>query len=324
MSISRVHIGAPGGIERYARMHEPSARYGQISIRNDASIADIGAGAYSCFQRYGIIDTENNVIDLNVLRESIGSNPDFAEMIAGNLVLRGRNQLSDFTFSNISKALHRIADEDSFISVYGVHHQSAVDAIHLLIDERNVAKWNLAKTSLEENGLAPDLSGADISYALLERIDLRGMRLSGINFSGTDLTLANLSAAILDRSLLNGARFGGAIMVDSILDGAYLESGTHLGGAILIRASFIGAHAKGAYFGGARLIRANFTDADLRKVIFIEADLDGAVLDGANIEGINRRGAVWPKKHTVRAKRENDLGSPTRDELIAIESGIIG
>lgn len=153
------------------------------------------------------------------------------------------------------------------------------------------ARW-LASAGAEGSRL--DLSGADLqnaelagvnlSRAVLSGADLYRARLAGANLAGCDLSAAfaaeaDLTGADLTEAYLRRADFTEATLVDARLHRASCIrvdfSGADLTGADLSRAYLVKAVAT-----GTRFVRANLAEADVHRLLLLDAVLDPSRVAG--------------------------------------------
>lgn len=131
---------------------------------------------------------------------------------------------------------------------------------------------------------AADLAGANLAGAVLSSADLYRARLAGADLSGADLSAASLAGADLTGADLTGAYLRradltGATLVDARLRRASCLNtdftGADLTGADFSRAYLVKAVATGATFEGT-----NWAEADVSRLLVLDAVLDPTRVDG--------------------------------------------
>ncbi|MGD9739165.1 MAG: pentapeptide repeat-containing protein [Bauldia sp.] len=152
----------------------------------------------------------------------------------------------------------------------------------------------IAEPPVPTDRIAAFLAGASIDCP---GCDLSGADLARRNLAGADLSGANLSGASLHRALLGRATLDGADLTDANLNLADLKFAS-LTGADLTGALLYQADAAGASFAGAKLDRlvaerARFTSATLSDVTWQNAYALGANLAGADLSGAILTGSVF-------------------------------
>lgn len=128
---------------------------------------------------------------------------------------------------------------------------------------------------------------------------LAGRDLAGANLRGAQLAGADLRQALLEHADLRGANLGSALLEGAVFAGARLDG-----------ADCSGADLRGANFSASRAAGALFKDADLSRVLAVDAhwpqaDLRGARLDrltshrfdlsGARLDGVQGEGTLLPE-----------------------------
>jgi uncharacterized protein YjbI with pentapeptide repeats len=156
-----------------------------------------------------------------------------------------------------------------------------------------------------------DLTGADLSELDLRGLDFSHAWLESVNFSNSNVSRANFSSAVMAHSDLSGAvaieaiffeaNLGRANLKNIVFDKAELSSAnlmycnfdsTSLPNANLDKALLLETTWGKADWSGVKTAGQTFYKADMRGMIFAEADLTNANFLECDLSGVDFTGAI--------------------------------
>lgn len=160
-----------------------------------------------------------------------------------------------------------------------------------------------------------DLAGANLAGAVLSSADLYRARLVGTDLSGADLSAAfaaeaDLTGADLTGAYLRRADFTGATLVDARMHRASCIS-TDFSGADLTGADLSRAYLVKAVATGTTLARVNWAEADVHRLLLLDA-----VIDPARVAGL--RGTIGFATDRVRVLGDRPERTVAVSEVVGI------
>jgi uncharacterized protein YjbI with pentapeptide repeats len=143
-----------------------------------------------------------------------------------------------------------------------------------------------------------DYAFVDLSDQDLTGIDLSGAYLEYANLTNTNLSNANLSKAIFTHAIFNGTNLTNANLIDANLGAINFEGAVFrdadLTGATLGKSNIANTQferckmaEKMDTFLNTTFKNARFIESDLRKTVFIDADISGSNFSGSNLTESN-------------------------------------
>ncbi len=182
------------------------------------------------------------------------------------------------------------------------------------------------------------LRGADIRFGNLEEAELTSAMLAEARLSRANFTRATLSRAVLVNADLKGANLHASRLDRANLSGAKLNPSlteaphswwsfptwryaplvadrvANLAEANLTRVVAVEAWLDGADLTGAILVEADLTGASLRNAILVGANLAGAILSPSVAGPKHLEG--WPYPFLLEGRRVNLTGANLRDAIL--------
>jgi uncharacterized protein YjbI with pentapeptide repeats len=283
-----------------------------------------------------LIFAEKNKIDLGDLQHrgpptyTATAHLNQLKATSGNAKINEKVAISTFV-------LKEEAERDAYLQ--GAHYQAAAKPMDPLKSRSLKAEICAAMASGLKTFIGIELTGGDLSHldlrgfdfsdAWLESVDFSNSNLSGSNFSKAVLAHSNFSNVIAIGSNFSKANLGAAVLLNAVFDGSDFSdatlmhcnfASTQLPGAEVARAlllesiwgkadwssvkaigqTFYKADMKGMVFAEANFSGANFLECDLSGVDFRAATLTSTTFVGCNLndsdlKGVNALGAVFVK-----------------------------
>ncbi len=183
-------------------------------------------------------------------------------------------------------------DKDAWQIINMAYRKSGNAGRSVALEELHRDKESLAEIDLSEAWLVGiNLEGADLHGGSFDNSDLSKANLSHASLARANLRTALLNEANLRNSDLSEAKMPGAHFADADLRGADL-SVTHLEGAVLSGADLTGAKLYNAFLvmdgdTATLAIRANLSRVDFRYAHLNGLDVEGARFDHADLREVD-------------------------------------